>query len=337
MKSISVKTAFAALAVICSISTANAEETRLLFTSMSPAGSTNSQYFRAWADKVNGESQGRLKIEVRDGLTLANYGNVYDRVNDDVVQIGWAIHQVLAGKFKLSEVGGVPFMADNAAPGALAMWRLYKTGRLDEEYKDIVPLWFTLTAQAGVHFAKPPKTVDNLQGDKVAVLGRTHGAMVEKLGGTPLALSSTDFYEALQRGTIDAGIISWAAFVPFKLQEVSTYHLEGPFGANTMVFFMARKKYDALPEAARKALDANTGEAMSRAFGTYMEEQGAIARKPVSASDKHTIVQLTPQQYDTWNKQVVVPVVDAWAKERAGGEKAVETYRTLIAQAKTGQ
>ena len=55
----------AAAAVISNHSVA--QETRLLFTSLSPAGSTNSIFFNQWAQKIADQSGGTLKIEIRDG------------------------------------------------------------------------------------------------------------------------------------------------------------------------------------------------------------------------------------------------------------------------------
>ena len=71
-----------------------------------------------------GHSQNRRFATVS---TLANFGNVYERVQDDVVQIGWAIHQVVAGKFPLSEVAGLPFVEDGFQRASLALNRLVET------------------------------------------------------------------------------------------------------------------------------------------------------------------------------------------------------------------
>ena len=60
--------AVAALALGFGVQAASAQETRLLFTSLSPAGSPNSQFFNSWAQRVNDQSGGALKIEVRDGI-----------------------------------------------------------------------------------------------------------------------------------------------------------------------------------------------------------------------------------------------------------------------------
>lgn len=273
-------------------SAASAEEIRLAMTSMSPAASNNSIYFNAWATRVNEQSSGTLKVEVKDGQALAHFGNVYDRVTNDVVQIGWSIHQIVAGKFPLTDVGGLPFIAESGEVGSPALWRVYKAGLLDSEYVEIVPLWLSTFPPGNLHFSKAPKSVDDVRGLKFAAAGRMQSLLTERIGGTPISIPSQDMYEALQRGTVDAAIISWAGFAPYKLHEVSSYHVEGPLGQNTSMFFMTRARFNALPAAAKKALEDNGGEAQSRAFGKYLDGEAAKQRAPVKASDKHTVVEL---------------------------------------------
>jgi TRAP-type C4-dicarboxylate transport system substrate-binding protein len=325
------KAALAILAIAGLTDRTSAQETRLLMTSLSPAGSTNSVFFNEWARKVANQSAGAVKIEVRDGTALANFGNVYERVQDDVVQIGWAIHQVVAGKFPLSEVAGLPFVEDGFSRASLAFHRLTKSGILNDEYKDIVPLVFSVFGPSQLHFARAPQSIDDLQGVKVGVSGRAPSQLVTLLGGTPISMQPGAYYEALQRRTVDAVIVSWAAFSPYKLQEVTSYHVEAPLSQGTSMFFMSKKKFEALPENVRKVLIANSDEATTLALSKHFDNQWHDSRKPVVNSNKHTIVQLSPEQTAKWSAKAA-PLLDEWAKSRANGEKALKTYRELYRQ-----
>jgi TRAP-type C4-dicarboxylate transport system substrate-binding protein len=73
-------------------------------------------------------------------------------------------------------------------------------------------------------------------------------------------------HPSLQRGTIDATILPWSAFQPFKLAEVTSFHLEAPLGAGPGMFFMAKKKYQALNPQVRRILDENNGEPRARSW-----------------------------------------------------------------------
>lgn len=324
-----------ALAVGTAASAA-AQETRLILTSLSPGGSPNSAFFNAWAQRVNEASQGTLKVEVRDGATLATFANSYDRTMDDVVQIGWVQHAFVGGKFPLSEVTNLPFLTDDNVNCSAALWRLYKSGAIDNEYKDIVPIWFGCLGQTGMHFAKQTKSNDDLGGLKLRVAGKLPSQIVERMGGTPISMPGENMYEGLQRGTIDGVVTSWSAFEPYKLIEVAFYHLEVPVGSTPSMFVMSRKKFESLPAAARKALQDNGGEAQSRAFGQHIAAQGERGRKSAADSDKHKIARLDPQQTKIWEGKVA-PIIADWAKERAGGDKVVETFKSIYAEVTAGR
>jgi TRAP-type C4-dicarboxylate transport system substrate-binding protein len=325
----------AALANLCAAS-ALADPLRLIMTSMSPPASPNSVFFASWAKRVNEQSKGTLNVEVRDGITLANFPNVIDRVTDDVVQIGWAIHDLVGGRFPLTEVADLPLLADTTPHGAVALWRLYKTGLLDSEYKGLHPLFFTINGLVGLHFAKQPKGIDDLKGLKVRIGAKIQSSVIERLGGAPISLPSDDMYPALQRGTIDAVLTTWGAFGPYKLLDVTSYHVETPLGATTSMFFMANAKYDALPAPAKAALDANSGESATLAWAQQNEEQARINRDQALASPKQKVVRLEPAQLARW-QQAIDPVIAEWTSARPTGATVLATYRKLLADIDAGR
>jgi TRAP-type transport system periplasmic protein len=322
--------ATAAISIQC-----KAQETRLLMTSLSPSGSANSVFFNQWARKLADQSNGALKIDIRDGASLANFGNVNERVQDDVVQIGWAIHQVVAGKFPLSEVAGLPFVESGFERASVSLYRLYKSGALNSEYRDVVPLAFSVFGPSQIHFARQPGSLDDLSGLKIGVTGRAPSQLVSALGGTPVSMQPGEFYEALQRRTIDGAITSWAAFAPYKLQEVTSYHVETLLGQGTSMFFMAKKKHDALPEQVRQVLASNADEATTRTYSKHFDAQWHDARQPVASSDKHTIVQLSPEQTTKWRGKFE-STLQEWARGRANGEETLSKYREVYRQVGAG-
>jgi TRAP-type C4-dicarboxylate transport system substrate-binding protein len=158
---------------------------------------------------------------------------------------------------------------------------------------------------------------------------------VSRLGGTPIALPIIDIYEAIQRGSVDGTIIQWTAFQPFKLAEVTSYHVETTLGSFSGMVYIAKKRYAALPAAARKVLDDNSGEAQTRVFGKFWDAVNAEARDAARASAKHTIVELPSAQAAKW-RDLVAPITADWTKTTPGGDKVLATYRELLAKAKAG-
>ena len=63
----------------------------------------------------------------------------------------------------------------------------------------------------------------------------------------------------------------WTVFQPFKMAEVTTYHVEAQLSGSTGMVFMSKKKWDTLSPAVKKVLESNSGEAQSRAFGAFWD------------------------------------------------------------------
>jgi TRAP-type C4-dicarboxylate transport system substrate-binding protein len=315
---------------------AAAEETTLIFATTNPATAhLNARVLHPWAARINEQGKGVVRIDVRDGPTLANSRNFYGRVVDDVVQITFGGPTGVAGKFPLSEVAALPFLVETSEAASVAFWRLYKSGLLDGEYNEIVPMFLVVFPPVGVHTAKPLRTLESLAGVKLVTLNKLQSQVVERLGGLPLAMPIIDIYEAVQRGTADGTTIQWTAFQPFKLAEVTTYHVDVFLGSQPSMVIMAKKKYEALPAAARKIIDDNSGESQTRVFGKFWDAVDVEARTAVKASGKHTVVDLPPELNAKWRSQVA-PVTAEWAKTTPGGEKVLSTYRELLAKARSG-
>ena len=306
-------------------------------TTMSPGGSRNATiWFNPWAQKINADAKGSIQIEVVEGYTLANLNNIYERLTNDVVQVGWVIHPLIGGKFPLTEVAGLPFLADKSDHLAVALWRLYKTGALDKEYDDMMALGLDVFAQSNLHYPKKPRTIDDLKGLKVSSSSRVQTVLIDKLEGAAINLPPSDIYQSLLRGVIDASMTSWAAFAPFKLGEVTSFHIEGQFGASTNGFLMTRKKFASLPEAGRKALDANSGEGLSDRFGKFMDGEANFIRGPIAADTKnHTIVQLSAEQHARWAARAKL-VVDEWAASMPERGPVLAQFRDILAKVQAG-
>ena len=94
---------FALAALLAAAQPSSAQPTTLTFATTNPANAhLTVQVMRPWAERINEHGEGVVRIEVRDGLALANLTNAYERVVSDVVQIAWTLPGYVAGKFPRS-------------------------------------------------------------------------------------------------------------------------------------------------------------------------------------------------------------------------------------------
>ena len=284
----------------------------LKFATVSPPqGPLNQRMLHPWAERVNKAGKGVVEVDVRDGYALANFGNIYGRVLNDVVQVGDGLQSAVAGKFPLTDFITLPMQYDRPDVASQAFWRVYAAGLLDSEYNEVVPLFLGAFANSDLQMARPLDKPTDLDGKKIIAVSKIGAEVIEALGGTPVTLMLTEMYPALQRHTVDGVEVAWTAFRPFKLGEVTTYHVETRLGGASGMIFMSRKRFDALPAAARKVLMDESGEKTSRLYGAYWAKINADSRKDFEGKSGHTIVEPTRDENNIWREKLQ-KVVDRW-------------------------
>ncbi len=325
-------TILALAAAVLPCSPVMAQEVVLKFaTTNAPTAHLNAQVLTPWAERITAEGKGVLRIELSHGTTLADQSNFYSRVLNDVAQISFGLQGTVAGKFPLTDVVALPFLAHKSEEGSPALWRLYESGKLAKEYDEIQVLCMIVFPQLSIHSRKPIASLDDVKGLKVRAGGNIASQVLQALNASPVSMPTADIYQALAKGTIDATMVQWTAFQPFKLAEVTTHHVDAPLGASSAMVFMSRKKFDSLPKPARDLIMKHSGEEFSRQFGAFWDRVQAEDRKTVLASDKHHAYVAGPQEVAKWSK-ALEGVADRWTKETPGAASILQAYRQELAK-----
>ena len=313
---------------------AQAQQTSLIVATLSQEeASLPQKFFIPWAKAVEQASQGTLKMDIRNGYAIANLNNSLDRLNDDVVQVTMVVHSQTAAQFPLIQVSSLPFLSQKAEDAGVALWRLYKTGLLDSEMKNYVPIVFNTFSYNGLHLVKAPKALDDLQGLRVVTTSRLLSDMMKLLGAAPSSASPMDAYPALQRGAYDGVLTAWPSMTTFHLLDVTSYHIDVALGATPYTIALTRTRYAALPAIARKAIDDNSGEKWIHILASQGVDDEVDRAHAVALSKGQTIVELTPTQLAAWEAKTK-PVIDeavAALAARPGGADVLKKYPALLA------
>jgi TRAP-type C4-dicarboxylate transport system substrate-binding protein len=325
LKYLTASFAMSLLLIFCLTKAAPAQESLIFATTIPPNMNVSVDVFHPWAERINQAAHGAVTIAPRD-----------DRVLSDVVQIGWGLMGSIGGKFQRSTVVSLPFEVDQAHSGSAAFWRLYQTGLLAEDFKDIVPLVLLALPQNALHLRKAPSTPSDLRGLKLASATKIGTDAIARVGASPLSFVTAEFYESLQRSLVDGVVTPFTAVGPFKLFEVTSYSVDTAFGGSQAFIFMSRKRYNALSVEARKAIDDNSGEKESASWGAYWDKLEEDGRQIFRSDPKKTLVTPTKEQTAIWRSEVA-PITEEWVKTTPNGAKILETYRMLLEQAKAGK
>jgi TRAP-type C4-dicarboxylate transport system substrate-binding protein len=94
-------------------------------------------------------------------------------------------------------------------------------------------------------------------------------------------------------------------------------------GAPTFALLMDRRRYAALPEAARKALDGAGGVAFARRYGAAMAADDRAALAELTRGGKRTVVVLSDADRAEWDK-ASEKAQRAWAAKHPNGKALLD-------------
>jgi TRAP-type C4-dicarboxylate transport system substrate-binding protein len=291
-----------------------------------PWSYVNKEVLGPWAEAVTAASDGTLQVQTFYGGTLGNFGNTYDRVVDQVVDVGFILFAFASGKFKQQDVAALPFETETSIASSIALWSIYEKGITAKEFDAVKPLGLWTFPNAAIHSREPIRTLDDFKGKKLIASNAIAAKMIPALGATPISFRPDEAYTAIQRGTTDGVLMPFTGMETFKVHEVTKYHLDVALGGDAAMLFIGRQRYDALPAKAKEAIDRNSYLPLTRKLGEKTQEQWEKSRNLV----RDQVSTLGPVELAEWKKRLA-PVTAEWAQSVPDGAKVLEAFRAAVA------
>jgi TRAP-type C4-dicarboxylate transport system substrate-binding protein len=249
-----------------------------------------------------------------------------DILLNGVADIAWTVLFFTPGRFPDNEVFDIPGLVTNSLEGSVAITRLVEAGAL-RGYDDFHVLGIFTSSPISLHATYPVESVDDMQGRNWRAAGTLATDLMTEVGAVPVSgISSVQIAEALSRGVIDGTATGWDAVRTFRVDEVADHHVNVPMGVIVFAFLMNRDAYDALSEEARAVLDANSGEAFAREFGTIFEAANEDIIADFIASEDHTLIVPEGEAMAEW-QAAFQPAVDAWLDAEPGRRDLYQTVQ----------
>jgi len=315
------------------VAPATAEPITLKLNSPAPPWSyVNKEVLTPWAEAVTADSGGTLKVQTFYGGTLGTFANTYDRVLDQVVDIGFILTAGAAGKIRQQDVAALPFEAENAILASTALWNIYEKGVTAKELDAVKPLGLWTFPNAAFHSREPIRTLDDFKGRKLIATNAIAAKIVAALGATPISFRPDEAYTAIQRGTTDGVLMPFTGMETFKVHEVTRHHLDAALGSDAAMLFMNRQRYESLPAPAKAAIDKHSFLKLSRTLGEKTNEQWQKSRNLV----KDSTTTLNAADEAGWKKRLA-PIAAEWAQGVPDGAKVLETFRAEVAAERRGK
>lgn len=321
-------------AVLMGTSAAAQEVTLRLHQFLPAQANVPAHILDVWADKVEADSNGRIKIDRFPAMQLGGTPpQLIDQAIDGVADIIWTVAGYTPGRFPQLEVFELPFISTNAEATSRAYWELAEERMMDTDFAAFKPLGLWVHGPGLIHSSRPVVEVGDLNGLKLRAPTRTTTTLFTGLGATSVGMPVPAVPEALSKGVIDGAVIPWEVVPALKIHELVDNHTEftgATLYTTAFIFAMNQGSYDALPDDLKAVIDANSGMEFSAFAGRTMEEYDAPGRA-LAVDGGNNIIELTPEQVDAW-RAASQPTIDAWIAEAdAAGIDGTGLYEAATA------
>ena len=247
-----------ALVLTCGAAWAADEKTYVMKVGTPTVNDTPEEFSRGFAQMVEKDSGGRIKIEVYSASKLGSMPREIEGLQFGSIECAIMPPEFFVGVDERFEVLATPGLLDSLPHGQ----------RLLAE-ADVMKQMLSLGADKGLHGAgmfiaqpdslvtkTPIRHLADFQGKKIRIFASDFQSVAYKrLGATPVAMTLGDVLPALQQGAIDGAIAGMTVFTAFHYQDAAKYVTEINQPSIFLMLEVSKKWYDSLPPDLQRVID----------------------------------------------------------------------------------
>lgn len=231
-------------------------------------------YVETLCKMMEEDSGGRMKFVFYPGGSLYGATETLDAVKDGSADICWTCTSFYGGRFPISEFINLCQTGMNSAQCASEVFRrMYdEIPECAAEFTD----WKILCLMSAATFpisttGKKIETAADFKGLQVRAAGTIASMYINALGATAVAMATSETYESMEKGVINAICNDWHNIDAFRLYEVIDYCLKVNTGYSSCFVLMNQDKYNELPDDLKAIVDKYSGEYLSEMAGYYWD------------------------------------------------------------------
>jgi TRAP-type C4-dicarboxylate transport system substrate-binding protein len=279
--------AVAALAAVIAgaapTSRAEAQTIELKLSHFVPPNHTIHKWAVAWAERIEKESGGRMKVTIYpNGQLVGPPQRQFDAARNGITDIAVSLHGVTPGRYPMTELGNLPFTWPKAghspAVTGKRMTELAPT-YLAAEHQGLKILFMAVANPIVIFSTVPVRKVEDYKGLKVRYAGVQNRSLLDSMGAVPLLIQPTEAVDALSKGIVQGATFPYEAGASYDLVTVAKYAIEPPLATATFAFVMNPAKYASLPPDLKKLIDDTTGVKAAEEFGKSWYQAEVDGRK----------------------------------------------------------
>jgi TRAP-type C4-dicarboxylate transport system substrate-binding protein len=294
------------------------EVTLRLQTFLPPVANPVKHFLVPWAQKVEKDSNGRIKVQLYPSMQLGGKAEqLLTQVRDGVVDVAWTLPGFTPGVMPKLEIFELPFLhrSTNATVRSL---QEYVAKYMKKDFEPYHVLLVHCHAGALFMTRDPINKVEDFQGMKLRSYSRTNAWILEALGASPLQVALPELAPMLSKGTVTGSILPYEIAPAVKMQDLTSYFttLAPPqprLSTSIFTFLMNKAKYESLPPDLKKVIDANSGPNLIDFAIKTWDQVEIDGEKVMHTKPKNKFVQLSAAETAKF-KTKVQPVFDRFKK-----------------------
>lgn len=310
----------AVFGLLCSISpTASATDTIILrYATQMPKTHHLTIADYEFAKSVEEKTGGKVKIEIYPAGQLYKGVSLVKALMSGAIDMGITYGGALTGPVPIIDVFDIPFLFSDYQM-IQKLWA-GKVGALVKDaalQKGIVMLSFGAYGDSFciINSKRPIKMPQDLDGLKIRCNTPMAAESVKVLGASPLMMSSSEVYAALQRGTVDGATTGLGTVVSRKWYEVAKFATITASSYSIWPVMINKAAWERLPEEYRETIEQAALDNQHRIIDNVIASD---EKNTAAMQEKMAVYTLSAEEKGQW-RQKLEKVSDSFV-ERTGQE-----------------
>ena len=278
-----------------------------------PIAHKQTPLLESWGKDLEKRTNGRVKVNYYPAGTLVPAAQSYDAVTKGISDVGNHVLGYTVGRFPLTEILDLPLgYPNNTVPTKLA--NAFYAKFHPKEFNDVKILWFHAQAPGIIHTkTKPINKLEDLKGMKMRTYG-SNARLMSLLGGTPVAMTMPEVYDALSRGVAEGLMCAYEATEGFRFGEQLKYSTENFATSYSAVFVVVlnKDKWNSMPPDIQKIIDAMSPEYIDKYAAMWDDIEKSGKAYLVKRGNK--IISLSKEEETRWVAKAQ-PIFDDYVKK----------------------
>jgi len=295
-----------------------------------PPVAVTAKVLAEYVEKIEKETNGRVKIKIYPSATLHHVKDAYEAVKSGISDMTFTGVPVAPHAWPLNQVFNLPAVGVPMGKDSVAFYKeAWKAApELAKEMSDIkVLMMANYVPETYIHTSKKLVRVpDDIKGMKMIGIGAFVN-YIKATGANAVNLMPNDFYAALERGVAEGVMFPSGPLDIHGLTELVPYHLTLDLAAPLFMLFMNLDKWNAISSEDKEIINRLNEWVSNEQVARNLVFEAKVVAKFKKLG--HTVTKPTPEEFKLWQDAGEFMLNDWIKKNEAKGRPAKKVFENV--------